>query len=249
MQHGYPQPTGYEYASSAQRPRSRRSCCCAGCAGLLFLSALCFFGGVVSFALRPPQRSPEVRQRRDDVLRLWDSPPPATPPAEVEALKDRMRQTVERLDALPAQSGPRSFEVAITEDEVNTALAADPRIRAELEQRGVRSVSILFEGGRAMVDGVVDIGGVAAPVTADAVPTVNSDGTIHVAIENARAGMFPLPAALLDQVRTKFEEILRKQDPERGRIQSISLQDGVLTLRGEVTGELPSEAELRALGR
>lgn len=247
MQYGSPQPVPYGYARAEERPRSRGARCCACCAGVLFLCALAFFGAVIATALRPPQRQPEVQARRDEVLRLWESPPPASTPAEVRRLQERMRETVARLDSAPPGSGPRTFEVTVTEDEVNAALATDPQVRAELERQGVRSVSILFEDGRAMLDGVVELGGVQAPVTADAVPSVNADGTIRVAIENARAGMFPLPAAMLEKVRAKLEEALRKQDPQRGRIRSLVLDGGVLTMRGEVTGDLPSEAELRQL--
>jgi hypothetical protein len=214
---------------------------------VLFLSTLCLFGALIGATLTTPERPPEIQERRNEYVDLWEAPAPATPPPEVQALKDRMRQAAERVEALPADAGPRPFDVRITEDEVNAALATDPRIRAELERQGARRVTILFDDGRAMIDGIVEMGGMEAPVTADAVPTVRPDGTIDVAIENAQAGIFPLPASLMNKVRSKLEDLLRQQDPERGRITGITMQDGVLTLRGEITGDLPSADELREM--
>lgn len=247
MHSAYPGPPGHTYSRPPlqQRSASRRSRCCAGCAGLLFVSSLCFFGTVVATIIAPPRRSPAVQQRREEALRLWESPPPESPSPQAPTLELRVQEAVERLESTPADTGPVPFQVVLTEDEVNMALATDRQVRAALAAQGVRRVSILFEDGHAVIEGVVELGGVEVHVTAHAVPIVNPDGTIRVAIEHARAGVLPLPPTVLNKVRAKLEEILRQQDPRRGIIDSITVDDGVLSLRGRVTGELPSAEELR----
>lgn len=206
--------------------------------------ALAFFLGVVALVVAQPKRSPEIERRRQAALSRWDEPPPSRPPAEVRALRERVERAAEQAERAARPGGTKSFSTSVHEDEVNSLLATDPRIRKELAAKGIRQLTVLFESGRVLIDGVCDVGGLSLRVSADAVPAVRPDGTVDLRIENARAGRFPIPADKMAQARTELAKALAMQDPSRGRVTSLEVLDGEIRVSGEATGELPDVPDL-----
>lgn len=217
----------------------RHRCCCAGCAAGSFLAALAFFGVVSGLALSQPQRSPEVEKRRQAAVSRWGEPPPSQPPAEVRALRDRVERAAEEAERSAPPGGTKRFTALVSEDELNSLLATDPRIRKELAAQGVKELTILFENGRVLVDALVDRGGLTLRASADGIPVVRSDGTVDVRIENARAGRFPIPSDAMAKVRGELAKALATQDPKHGKVTSLDIVRGRITISGEATGDLP----------
>lgn len=210
----------------------RRACCC--CAGLGFGASLLFFGGALALALSTPRATPEVRQRQSEVRDRWAATDSATAKRTADRAVERAQTMRKQVTEQARAGGAVPFEASVSEDEVNALLAADAGAREALRASGVSGVVVLFEEGRAVLSGRVQRSGLDLEVTADLVPTVGADGRVAVAVENARAGRFPLPASLVSQARDALAKAIENQDPERGRIESVAIERGKLTIRGRV---------------
>jgi hypothetical protein len=235
--------TGRPTAPYPSSPPARRAggCnrCCCGCAAAAFVGGLLFFGISLGLALSKPRVDPGTRDRRQQAERLWQSQSPEASRATAARAVERAR-TVRRQVAEQASAGKLApFELTVSEDEVNALIASDERVRDAMRSQGVRDVTVLFEERRMLLAGQVSRGGFTFDVAADAVPVVRPDGTIDIRIENARAGRFPVPAALVDEARSALAQVLAKQDPERGRVEEVSLTRGKLTIRGRAEGDVP----------
>lgn len=233
-------PAAVPYPPSAPSRRSG-GCnrCCCGCAALAFVGGLLFFGLALGLALSKPRVDPATRERRQQAQGLWQSQSPEASRATAARAVERAR-TVRQQVAEQASAGKMApFELAVSEEEVNALIASDERVRDAMRGQGVRDVTVLFEERRILLAGQVSRGGFTFDVAADAVPEVRPDGTIDIRIENARAGRFPVPPALVDEARSALAEVLAKQDPERGRVEEVSLTRGKLTIRGHAEGSIP----------
>lgn len=157
--------------------------------------------------------------------------PPMTPfpidRVQAESLRERVRQ---------AASVPGPVSLVVSDQELTSYLVGLARSGAG--EFPARDIKLAFG------DGYVDIWATFTNIAPTDIP-IYVRATAQVAngqavfyIEQAHAGPFPLPGAMREAVSQCLSETLAELGLNL-RIDQIEIRPGEMTLRGEVTGDLP----------
>lgn len=157
--------------------------------------------------------------------------PAMTPLPPSEDLAQQMR---ERVTQVKSQRGGFTIEVSDREliSYIVTLLQSGPG------EFPARDMQIQFGDGYADIWATfIDIAPVDIPIHVRA--TVEAvDGTLSFSIVQASAGVFPVPGALRETIAQTLSETLDELQLAL-EIDSVQIQEGQISLSGQVTGDLP----------
>lgn len=151
------------------------------------------------------------------------APPTPIPPAS--SLEERVEESRSQFEGLGR------FEFTVTESEL-TDLAA-----RELSQQAdsvLTDPQILLRDGQITILGNVAQAGLSVPAEIKLQPMISGDGDLRVEVISMNVGPFAVPQQMSDQVSSLANDLVARQLSEAGniRVESITIQDGVLTVAG-----------------
>lgn len=123
------------------------------------------------------------------------------------------------------------FELSITESEL-TELAA--RELASQPEAMLSDPQILLRDGQITILGNVEQSGFTLSAEIVLLPVINGNGDLEVEVISMSVGPFAVPQQMRDQVSSLANELVTRQLSDAGniRIESITIQDGVLRVSG-----------------
>jgi hypothetical protein len=201
-------------ADSRSGSRRRwRLVCCSGCALI----------GVVSLIL----------------LWLLLSSPPAPPPpspAEQQRLEQRiesLRKEVAAIEKDAREGRSRTFQLILTEEEINSFLLSDRESRRALERHRIERAFVRIESGRIYATASRRVNGVLLSVTAVIVPFMRDERSLDARVEQVDVGRLSVPEATVRGLINEIIAAFRAQNLESGaRFQSLEIADRKITVTG-----------------
>jgi hypothetical protein len=204
-------------AMSGERPNKsscrRRACCLSGCLSLSIL-ALVF----VALLLLPPP-----------------APSPLSPAeqARVEKRLESVRQEVEAIERDVRAGRSHPFSLTLTQQEINSLLSTDNKIRKEFRRHRVERAYVRIEEGRIQASATRRSGGVPVTVTATIVPVLQEDGSLDPRVEGLRVGRVGIPEAGVDRLAKRLVRAVRDRLLEtRVQVESIRIENEAITVKG-----------------
>jgi len=157
--------------------------------------------------------------------------PPASPiPISTEAAGEFENLWQNAID----NSVDGKVTVVMTEEQVTSYVAIK---LAEEPDVPLTDIQIFLRDGKMTLKGNAKVGTISAPATIVINVTVDEDGKIQAAIEDADFGPIPVPQSMLDSLNTSINESLTNEltvDSTQVTIKSIAIADGKMSFSGTI---------------
>jgi hypothetical protein len=134
-----------------------------------------------------------------------------------------------------AGSKDGQVSVVMTEEQLTSAIAIN---LAQNPDTPIKDPQVLLRNGKMTITANAALQGVKSPVTIVTSAAPDADGVLKVSIEEAKFGVLPMPAALLDSVSSMINEVVSGQFGPQGtgiKITAVTIADGQMVLTGTST--------------
>ena len=136
-----------------------------------------------------------------------------------------------------AVAGSKNGEVTVvmTEEQLTSAVAIN---LAANPDSPIKDPQVLLRDGKMTLTANAKIQGVTSPVKIITSAAPDADGVLKISIEEAKFGLLPMPAVLLDSVSGMINEVVSGQFGPQGtgvKITAVTIADGQMVLTGTST--------------
>lgn len=124
--------------------------------------------------------------------------------------------------------------VVMTEEQVTSYVAIK---LAEQPDAPLENIQIFLRDGKMTLQGDARVGALTAPATLVINMTVDEDGKVVAAIEDADFGPIPVPQSMLDGLNDTIQQSLTNEltiDSTEVTIKSIAISDGKMSFSGTI---------------
>ena len=127
------------------------------------------------------------------------------------------------------------FSVVMTEEQLTSYVSV--KLAEQEEELPLEDVQIFLRNGNMTMKANAKIGAIVAPATIDFNVTVNAEGKLEAAIEDADFGPVPVPDSMLESLNESINESLTNEltiNSTEITLESIAIADGKMSVSGTV---------------